>query len=120
MDDGIGAILVVDTPPEFNLWSMGKLHTNEDLKEAITRILNDKDWLTYPTENDFEEMVLERIKIYNSSLLTYKDDDMLLAKGILNLFESLYIGLMSKEIDSWTLIMLDTIDQSAVRLIVYF
>ena len=119
MDNGVNAILVVDTPPEFNLWDMNKTHSNEELKETLTRILNDKDWLTYPTENDFEEMVLEKLKIYSKSLLSFNDDDLLLAKAILILFESLYTGLMSKEIDNWSLLMIDTLDQSTVRVIVY-
>lgn len=90
------------------------------LYELITLILNDNDLMSMPLEEDCVNYILNRVKVYDSTMLTFGEYDQMLAKGIIRIQESIFKKAMELKSDSWRLIEVISINQNSVELNLHY
>lgn len=90
------------------------------LYELITLILNDNDLMSMPLEEDCVNYILNRVKVYDNTLLTFGEYDQMLAKGIIRIQESIFKKAMELKSDRWRLIEVVSINKNSVELNLHY
>lgn len=90
------------------------------LYELITLILNDNDLMSMPLEEDCINYILNRVKVYDNTLLTFGEYDQMLAKGIIRIQESIFKKAMELKSDRWRLIEVVSINKNSVELNLHY
>lgn len=115
------AVIVVKTP--YNLLHyLNKTNiSKEDLNDVVSLILNDVDIIYIVEEAMGISYILERIGVINKDLLTYKENDISLARAILDISEAInMVYIQDTSMESYHLIEVRDITQSSIELVLHF